>query len=289
MNAVRPCGWLALLGLMVSAPAAAQRPAPAEPGILRVCADPDNLPGSNSAGEGYENKLADLLAQAWNSKLVYVWWAAPRGLVSRALNGQYCDVIMQAPSLVGYDMAGVTRPYFRSSYVIVQRAEAPHLVTDLDDPALKTMKIGVHLYAADAENSPPAMVLSHHGVVGNLEGFGTAFVGGRDHPQDIIQAVIDGKVDVAMVWGPIAGYYAKQLGTHLTLTPIADDSALQTPMTYNIGFAVRRRDRALKDSLDKFITTRASEIRAVLEAYGIPLLPLAAEPSTGSADGSPSR
>jgi quinoprotein dehydrogenase-associated probable ABC transporter substrate-binding protein len=289
MTVTRRHRWLALLGLSIATPVAAQRPAPAEPGVIRVCADPDNLPSSNSAGEGYENKLAEMLAQAWNSKLVYVWWAAPRGLVSRALNGQYCDVIMEAPSLVGYDMAGVTRPYYRSSYVIAQRADAPHRVMDLDDPVLKTMKIGVHLYAADAENSPPAMVLSHHGVVGNLQGFGTAFVGGRDHPQDIIQAVVDGKVDVAMVWGPIAGYFGKQLGANLTLTPIADDSALQTPMAYNIGFAVRRRDRALKDSLEKFISTRGSDIRAVLETFGIPMLPLAADPSTGSADGPPSR
>ena len=280
---------LALLGLLTAPPLAAQRPAPAEPGILRVCADPDNLPSSNSAGEGYENKLAELLAQAWNSKLVYVWWAAPRGLFSRALNGQYCDVVMQAPALVGFDMAGVTRPYYKASYVFAQRPDAPHLVVDLDDPALKTMKIGVHLYANDAENSPPAMVLSHHGVVGNLVGFGTAFSGGRDHPEDIVKALVDGTVDVAMVWGPIAGYYAKQLGIPLTMTSIPDDTASQTPMTYNMGLAVRRRDRALKDSLERFLTAKAPDIRAVLESYGIPLLPLAADPSTGSANGLPSR
>jgi hypothetical protein len=110
---------------------------------------------------------------------------SPRGLFARALNGSYCDVILQAPT--EYDMAGVTSPYYRTGYVVVQRTDAHHKVTSLDDPVLKTMRIGVHLFANDAENSPPAMVLSSHGVVGNLVGFGTTFVGNKDRPEDIIR------------------------------------------------------------------------------------------------------
>ena len=209
----------AALFLATSTPAHAQRPGPMQPGILRVCADPDNLPNSNKAGEGFENKLAELLAATWNSKLEYVWWAAPRGMM-RMLNGTYCDVWLQIPA--GFDLSGVTKPYFRTSYTIVRRQDGPD-VTSLDDPRLKTLKIGVHLFAADGENSPPAMALSAHGVVGNLVGFSTTYSGGLDRPVDIIQAVIDRKIDIALVWGPIAGYWSKRLGADLVLTPIENE------------------------------------------------------------------
>lgn len=279
---------LLLAALILAAPGvtSAQRPAQMEAGLLRVCADPDNLPNSNQAGEGLENKLAELLASTWNSKLEYVWWAAPRGTM-RMLNGNYCDVAIQMPVLS--DMAGVTKPYYRTSYVIVQRADATHKVTGLDDPALKTMKIGVHLYGADSENSPPTMALSAHGVVGNLVGFGTAYMGGMEHPADIIQAVIDRKVDVSFVWGPIAGYYAKQLGSNLTLTPVQDDSLTKIPFAYSMGMATRRREGAFRDSLQKFLDTRAPEIRRILEQYGIPLLPLAVDTAANQKPSGPAR
>jgi quinoprotein dehydrogenase-associated probable ABC transporter substrate-binding protein len=265
---------------------AAQRPAPMTAGVLRVCADPDNLPFSNAAGEGMENKLAELLAASWNSKLEYVWWAAPRGMM-RMLNGMYCDVFLQAPT--GFDMAGVTRPYYRTSYVIVQRKDAPHRIVGLDDPALKSMKIGVHLFAADGENTPPAMALSAHGVVGNLVGFSTTYMGGENHPYDIIKAVVSDSIGAAIVWGPIAGYYAKQLGVELTLTPVADDSVTGIPFTYSMGFATRRRDREFRDSLQKFLDTKGPEIQSLLDRYGIPLLPLASDSTKGTKPTGPAR
>jgi len=256
-------------------------------GVLRVCADPDNLPFSDSTGAGLENKLAELMAKTWNSKLQYIWWAAPRGMM-RMLNGYYCDLTLQMPVLS--DMAGVTRPYYRTSYVMVQRKDAPHRITGLDDPALKTLRIGVHLYAADGENSPPAMALSSHGVVGNLVGFSTTYIGGMNQPEDIIRAVVDRKVDVAFVWGPIAGYYARQIGADLDLTPIESDSVSGIPFAFSMGMATRRRERNFKDSLEKFITSKAPEIRDLLQQYGIPLLPLAVDTATtGGAQRSPAR
>jgi quinoprotein dehydrogenase-associated probable ABC transporter substrate-binding protein len=230
------------------------------------------MPFSNEAREGFENRLADMLAAAWNSELRYIWWAAPRGLFARALNGSYCDVILQAPT--EYDMAGVTRPYYRTGYVVVQRADAPHKVTSLDDPVLKTMRIGVHLFANDAENSPPAMVLSSHGVVGNLVGFGTTFVGNKDRPEDIMKAVADGTVELAMVWGPLAGYYARRVGAELTLTPIPDDTLTSTPMAFSMGIATRRRERAFRDSLQHFLDSRQAEVTALLTEFGFPLFPI---------------
>lgn len=277
-----------LLGLLLSSitPLAAQRPSPMETGVLRVCADPDNLPGSNTAGEGFENKLAELLAKTWDSKLEYTWWAAPRGIM-RMLNGMYCDVMLEMPVLS--DMAGVTRPYYRTSYVIVQRKNAAHQVTGLDDPALKTMKIGVHLFAADGENTPPAMALSAHGVVGNLVGFPTSYMGGTNHPEDIIKAVISDSIDVAIVWGPIAGYYAKQLGAELRLTPVADDTLTKMLFSYSMGFATRRRERAFRDSLQQFLDSKAPEIRDLLQQYGIPLLPIPADSAAGSTPADPAK
>jgi mxaJ protein len=263
-----------------STPLAAQRPGPMVPGVLRVCADPDNLPSSNAGGEGLENKLAELLATTWNSKLEYVWWAAPRGMM-RMLNGRYCDVYLQVPA--GFDMAGVTKPYFRTSYVIVQKKSASHLVTGLDDPALKTLRIGVHLFSADGENTPPAMALSAHGVVGNLEGFSTTYTGGQNHPSDIIKAVLSDSIDVAFVWGPIAGYYAKQLHADVVLTPVEDDSLSGIPFAYSMGMGVRRRDTELRDSLQKFIDSKGPEIRNLLEQFGIPLLPLAPKAAAAGA------
>lgn len=277
---------LTALAVLGAGPVLAQRPAPMEPGILRVCADPANLPFSDSTGAGLENKLAELMAKTWNSKVQYVWWAAPRGTM-RMLNGNYCDVAIQMPVLS--DMAGVTRPYYRTSYVIVQRADAPRRITSLDDPALKTLKIGVHLYGNDTENAPPAMALSAHGVVGNLVGFGTVYMGGQERPSDIIQAVIDRKVDLSIVWGPIAGYYAKQLGVDLILTPVADDTVSGIPFVYSMGMATRRRERNFRDSLQKFLDTRGAEIREVLQQYGVPLLPLPADSAAPGETASPGR
>lgn len=268
----------AILPALSATPAVAQRPAPLTPGLLRVCADPENMPFSNRAGEGLENKIAELMARTWNARLEYLWWAAPRG-IGRMLNGQYCDVLLQAPA--GYDLAGVTRPYYRTSYVIVARKGGGFDdITSLDDPRLKTARIGVHLFASDGENSPPAMALSAHGVVGNLVGFSTVYVGGQDHPHDILRAVVDQKVDLAIVWGPIAGYYAKRLGADLALTPLPDDTTSGIPFVYSMGMATRRRERGLRDSLEKFIDQKGPELRAILTDYGVPLLPLPADSST---------
>ena len=263
-----------LLFLLFPASASmAQRPGPSEPGILRVCADPDNLPNSNQAGEGFENKLAELLAQSWNSKLEYVWWAAPRGLFSHALNGHYCDVVIVAPSEM--DMATVTKAYFRTGYVMMYRKDSGLNISSLDDPALKTLRIGVHLFSTDGVNTPPAMALSAHGVVGNLVGFGTTYIGGRDRPEDIIQAVIDRKIDLAMVWGPLAGFFARNSEVPLVMVPIPDDSVSGIPFSFSVAMAAPRRDRVLRDSLQKFLDDKAPAIQSILAEFKVPLFPAA--------------
>ena len=263
-----------LAGLLVSPlfPAVAQRPAPLTAGLIRICADPDNLPASNDKSQGFENKIAELLAQLWGSRLEYAWWPVRRGYFSRALNGRYCDIAITAPS--GLDIAGVTKPYFRSSYVFVTRADRNLDITSLDDPRLKTLKIGVNLLNSDAENTPPAMALSSHGVVGNLVGFATFYSEGGERPQDIITAVVDGTVDIAIVWGPVAGYFARDAATPLTLTPVPDDSVSGMPFAFSFGMGVRRRDQELRDSLEKAIDSLQPQITTILKDYGVPLLPL---------------
>jgi len=270
---LRRVGTLAGLGLLgVVLPAQAQRPAPLDPEKIRVCADPDNMPSSNDKLEGYENKLATLISQELKAKLEYVWYPTRRGYF-RILNGMYCDLAMEAPA--GLDMAGATKPYFRSGYVFVTRkGSGLDDISSLADPRLKKLKIGVNIYTSDAENSPPAMALSHYGVVGNLVGYST-FFDDRTRPEDIVNAVVKKDVDLAIAWGPLAGYYAKKSPVPLVLTPLpARDSLSDFPFQYNIGIAVRRRDKEFKDSLEAVLTRRQPEVQAILKEYAVPLLPI---------------
>jgi quinoprotein dehydrogenase-associated probable ABC transporter substrate-binding protein len=254
--------------------AAQLRPNVGKPGVLRVCADPDNMPLSNQKGEGYEQKIAELIAKDWNAKIEYAWWPVRRGYFSRALNGRYCDVAIEAPA--GLDMAGVTKPYFRSGYVFVTRKDRNLNIKSLADPRLKKLKIGVNLLNSDAENTPPAMALSRYGVVGNLTGY-TTFYGDSARPEDIINAVAKKDIDVAIVWGPIAGYFAKSAPAPLVIRALPErDSISEFPFQYNIGMGVRRRDRALRDSLQAVLERRRHEIQGILKQYGVPMFPIKA-------------
>ena len=269
-----------LLLVTLSAPpqvARAQlRPGLEKPGVIRVCADPDNMPLSNQKGEGFEQKIAELVAREWNAKVEYAWWPVRRGFFARALNGRYCDVAIQAPA--GFDMAAVTRPYFRSGYVFVTRKDSGLDIKSLADPRLKKLKIGVNLLNSDAENTPPAMALSRYGVVGNLTGFST-FYTDTERPEDIVNAVAKKDIDVAIVWGPIAGYFAKESPVPLSLVPLAErDSLSDFPFRFDIGMGVRRRDRVLRDSLQTVLDRKAPEIQAILKEYGVPMFPIPPEP-----------
>lgn len=271
---------LAAVGLAL--PASAQRPAPLQPGLLRVCADPDNMPSSNDKEEGFENKLASMIAQEFGAKLEYVWYPTRRGYF-RVLNGRYCDVAMEAPA--GMDIAGSTKPYFRSGYFFVSRqGSGVEDVKSLADPRLKKLKIGVNIYTSDAENSPPAMALSRYGVVGNLQGFST-FFSENNRPDDIIKAVASKDVDLAIAWGPLAGYFAKHSLVPLVLTPLPDrDSLSDTPFRYSIGMAVRRSDHAFRDSLQTVLDRKAPEIQSLLKEYGVPVFPIPADAGKGAGE-----
>lgn len=256
-----------------------------QPGLLRICADPDNMPLSNQKGEGFEQKIAELIGKEWNTKIEYAWWPVRRGFFSRALNGRYCDVAIEAPA--GLDMAGVTQPYFRSGYVFLTRKDSGLDITSLADPRLKKLKIGVNLLHSDAENTPPAMALSRYGVIGNLIGYST-FYTDEDRPEDIVEAVATKEVDLAIVWGPLAGYFAQKSKVPLTVVPLAErDSLSDFPFRFNIAMGVRRRDTELKDSLDALLTRKGPEIQAILKQFNVPVFPIVEDKTGGDDDDGP--
>lgn len=255
------------------------------PGILRICADPDNMPLSSENAVGFEQKIAEMIAKDWNTKLEYAWWPVRRGFFSRALNGRYCDVAIEAPDQL--DMAAVTKPYYRSGYVFLTRKDSGLDIKSLADPRLKKLKIGINLLHADAENTPPAMALSRYGVVGNLTGYST-FYTTEDRPENIVRAVETKDVDIAIVWGPVAGYFAKTAKVPLVMVPLPDrDSLSDMPFRFNIAMGVRRKDKELRDSLDNFLQRRAPEIQALLKDYGVPTFPVVVQEKKGGDDDGP--
>jgi mxaJ protein len=245
---------------------------PAPPPVFRVCADPNNLPYSNQQQEGFENKIAELLAREFKQELSYVWWPQRRGFLRNTLNAGVCDVVMGVPE--GYDPVLTTQPYYHSTYVFVYAKNAGYQISSFDDPRLRQLKIGVHLIGDDYANSPPAHVLSQKGIVNNVVGYSVFGNYGEDSPPGkIINAVASGEIDVAIVWGPIAGYFAKKQSTPLTLTPVPVDASSPTlPLSYKIALGVRPKDSALKTKLDQALQYKAPEIRKILEEYGVPLV-----------------
>lgn len=189
---------LTLVLALLAAPAAAQEPVKRQ---LRVCADPNNLPFSNDKGEGFENRIVELLAEELGAELSYVWWAQRRGFVRNTLNAGNCDLI---PGIAtGMEMAATTRPYYRSTYVFVTRQDRGLDIASFDDPRLKTLTVGVQLVGDDFSNTPPAHALARRGVVENVRGYMLyGDYAEPSPPQRIVQAVARGEVDVAVVWGP---------------------------------------------------------------------------------------
>lgn len=244
----------------------------AAPHTFRVCADPNNLPFSNRKQEGFENKIAALLARELGREVAYTWWPQRRGFIRNTLNAGACDVVMGVPS--GYDPVLTTRPYYRSTYVFVYPQHAGYQVTSFDDPLLRRLKIGVHLIGDDYVNSPPAHALSTKGIVNNVVGYSIFGDYTEDSPPSrIITAVAAGEVDMAIVWGPIAGYFARKQPVPLALVPVPESAGSPSlPFVYGISVGVRRKDTELQATVDDVLTRKSAEIRQILEEYGVPLV-----------------
>jgi quinoprotein dehydrogenase-associated probable ABC transporter substrate-binding protein len=268
-HAAKPLG---LFLIALSCGAAMVRASSAEDKAFRVCADPNNLPFSNEAKAGFENKLADLVAAEFGERVVYTWHAERRGFVRETLKAKACDVVMGLPA--HYDPAEITQPYYRSAYVFVSRADRHLGIASIKDPRLRQLKIGVQLIGDDGFNTPPPHALAAQGIIDNLVGY-TVYGDYRtpNPPAAIVTAVEHGDVDIAAVWGPLAGYFAKQSPVPLTVVPIADtESFAPLQFAYDIGMGVRKGDHALRDQLNEIIARKRPQITALLQSYGVPLV-----------------
>ncbi len=255
---------LALAGLLLAATGAGARE-------LRVCADPNNLPLSNEAGEGFENRIAALLAEEMGADLRYTWWAQRRGFLRNTLKAEACDLVTGLPA--NYEGVRTTAPYYRSTYVFVTRADGPEIAS-FNDPVLRDLKIGVHLIGDDGSNTPPAHALARRGVVDNVRGY--MIYGDYAEPNPparIIDALAQGEIDVAVVWGPLGGYFATREPVRLKVTPVRPSfDGPKLPMVFDISMAVRKEDEALRQEVDAALTRRRAEVDRILADYGVPRL-----------------
>jgi mxaJ protein len=245
----------------------AQRPAP---NALRVCADPNNLPFSNANGEGFENKIAELLGRELGEPVRYTWWAQRRGFVRHTLNAGECDLVVG--TVAGMEMLTTTRPYYKSTYVFVSRRDRHLDIKSFDDPKLRRLRVGVQLIGDDFANTPPAHALSNRGIVRNVVGFPVYGDYRQPNPAArIVDAVAAGKVDVAVVWGPLAGYFAQRSPVPLDVVPVNPKVDLPyLPFVFDIAMGTRRADSTFRHHLDDIIEQRQPAIDSILAAYGVP-------------------
>ena len=249
-------------------------PTPQGTTSLRVCGDPDNLPYSNDRLQGFENRIASIIAADLGLEPSYTWWPHQRGLVRNTLEAGTCDVIFGVP----HDLETIlpTKAYYRSSYVVATRKGGGHAVTSLDAPELKALRIGVYA------NTPVEESLARRGLLEKLTAYSLFFdpTGDRDRPAKLLDDLLAGKVDVAIPWGPLAGYYAKKLNTPIEMAAIPDEPGV--PLSFSISMGVKKGNRDLKNRLEAAIDHRQAEIRAVLEEFGVPLAaaPVAAAVAT---------
>jgi mxaJ protein len=237
---------------------------------LRVCADPDNLPMSNDKREGFDNKIAELIAKDLGDSIAFTWWPTRRGFVRNTLRAGECDVIFGVPT--GYDLVAASSPYYRSTYFIVTRHDRDLKLTSLDDPRMKQLKVGVNTLGENYTNTPPAEALAQRGVSEHVVWFST-FYDTEHRPSDIVNAVANGTIDAALVWGPMAGYFAKHATVPLDIVALPDtDAVTHLPLAYDQALGLRRGERDRMAKLNDVLSRRKSDIDAILHEYGVPTL-----------------
>jgi len=251
--------------------AAAPKPSAEPIQTLRVCADPNNLPYSNQRMEGFENKLAELVANDLNAKLEYTWWAQRKNFIRNSLDAGKCDLVLGLPSSI--QTVSTTRPYYRSSYVFIYRKDAPFKINSLDDGILKNLRIGIHV--VDAGYAPPAQLLAQRGIVDNIVGY--SLFGDPSEPNPparLIDAVARKQIDVAIAWGPLAGYFATHQSVPMQVIPIPlAEGDKNPPLIYDISMATRKNDKALESKIDSILQKRHEDVEKILHDFGVPELP----------------
>ncbi len=232
---------------------------------LRVCSDPANMPFSNTAGEGFENKIAELIAKDLNVPVAYTWYPMATGFVRQTLRAGRCDIIIGYAQ--GDELVQNTNHYYRSAWAIVfKKGVGLDGLANLDDERLKGKKIGI------VAGSPPADVLASNGLIGNSRPYPLVVDRRFESPSEkMVQDLEKGEIDAGILWGPIGGYYAKRSATPMTVQPLVKETKGPRE-AYRITFGVRPNDQEWKRELNTLIKKNQAQINAILLEYGVPLL-----------------
>lgn len=258
------CALMAALALVACACARA-----ATPSTLRVCADPNNLPFSDRAGAGFENAIVRLIANDLDARVEYTWWAQRRGYARHTLKENHCDLWPGVATRAAH--IDTTEPYYRSSYMFVTRTADGLDLHSFDDSRLRRLRIGVQMIGNDANNTPPAHALARRGIIDNVRGY--MIYGNYAEPEPeaaIVRAVESGDVDVAIAWGPVAGYFSQRSSVPLTLSPVPPDDGRDWPMAFDISMGVRKNDAVFKRKIEAALAREHEAIAAILDRYSIP-------------------
>jgi quinoprotein dehydrogenase-associated probable ABC transporter substrate-binding protein len=239
-----------------------------DPKVLRVCADPSNLPYSNDKGEGFENKLAELLAAKLNKSLAYTWYPQSTGFVRNTLGSRRCDVIPGFPQ--GDELVQSTNPYYRTAYALVVRPDSDLADVDtLGDPRIRDKRIGI------VAGTPPATYLAVYGEMARAKPYPLVIDTRVDSSaQAMMKDLASGEIDAGVLWGPMAGYYAKQANPPMRVTLLLKEprGPRFPPVTFRIAMGVRATDQNWKRDLNRLIADNQAEIDQVLLGFGVPLL-----------------
>ena len=260
---------LALVGVALPGGAGAQDAEGAielvDPHVFRACADPRDLPFSNEAGEGFENKIAELLAHKLDKSVAYTFYPDATGFIRNTLNAHRCDVVLGIAQ--GVDIVQPTNPYYRTSYAAAYRQDGPLKgMESLSDPRLKTARIGI------VAGTPPATFLAENGLLGRIKSYALVVDTRYDSPtHEMMDDLEHGEIDVALLWGPIAGYYATKAKTPTSVVPLVKEQG-GPQMVFRIVMGVRHSDQNWKRALNKVISENQDEIQTILRSYGVPLL-----------------
>jgi quinoprotein dehydrogenase-associated probable ABC transporter substrate-binding protein len=234
--------------------------------VLRVCADPGNLPFSNEEGAGFENKVAELLASKLGVPLTYTWFPQTIGFIRNTLKAKKCDLILGA--VADQEPLQSTAPYYRSAYALIYSATSELAGVDhLSDGRLKGRAIGI------IAGTPPATLMAMNGLLGQSKSFPLAVDRRHDAPAErMIEQIADGTLDAGILWGPIAGYYAQRADRDLTVAPLVKESG-GPQMAFPITMGVRHGDNDWKAQVNELIAEHKSEIAGILRGFGVPLVP----------------
>jgi quinoprotein dehydrogenase-associated probable ABC transporter substrate-binding protein len=244
-----------------------------DPNVFRACGDPRNLPFSNDKGEGFENKLAELFAAKLGKKLSYTYFPQATGFVRMTLGSYRCDIIMGFPQ--GDDQAQVTIPYYRTTYALIAKpGSGLEGVTAISDPKLRDKRIGI------VAKTPPGTYMAQNGLLAHAKSY-PLFIDTRadSSAQAMMDDLARGDIDCGILWGPMAGYYARQANPPLAIVPLTKETT-GPQMTYRIGMAVRPADQEWKRTLNQLILDNQAEINKLLISYNIPILDEADVPIT---------